>query len=108
MEDIYRQRLKHFVDQTAALDRLSGRLANGRLLFFLVAAGLALAATFHRVPQWGWWGALASFVLFLVLATWHSRVIEDERRAKAGAELNQRGLDRLAGKWHDFPARGDT
>lgn len=107
MEDTYRQRSKHFTDRVAALDRKSAALANGRLLFFLAAAGLALATTFHKIPGWGWAIAGGCFLVFLVLATWHSAVIEEERRAKASAELNQRGLDRLAGKWHAFTARGD-
>ncbi len=108
MEETYRQRLKHFDERARALDRRSAALANGRLLFFLVAAGFALAATFHKVPTWGWEISGGAFVVFLFLATWHSRVIEAERRAKAAALLNQRGLDRLAGKWTSFPARGDT
>jgi len=108
VEETYRQRLKQFEERTRALDRRSAALANGRLLFFLVAAGLALAATFHKIESWGWAVAGAAFLVFLVLATWHSRVIEEERRAKAAAVLNQRGLDRLAGKWTAFPARGDT
>lgn len=107
MEETYRQRSKQFTERVAALDRKSAALANGRLLFFLAAAGLALASTFHKVPGWGWPIAGGCFFVFLVLATWHSRVIEEERRAKASAELNQRGLDRLAGKWHAFTARGD-
>lgn len=107
MEETYRQRLKQFADRSAALDRRSAALANGRLLLFLVAAGVALAVTFHRLPWWAWAISGGAFLGFLFLATWHSRVIEDERRAKASAELNQRGLDRLSGKWHAFTARGD-
>lgn len=107
MEETYRQRTKQFLDRVGALDRRSAALANGRLLFFLAAAGVAVAVTFNRLPSWAWAIAGACFVVFLVLATWHSRVIEAERRAKASAELNQRGLDRLQGKWHAFTARGD-
>ena len=108
MEETYRQRLKHFEDRTRTLDRKSAALANGRLLFFFAAAGLALATTFNKVPSWGWSVAGVALVVFLWLATWHGRVIDEERRSKAGALLNQRGLDRLAGSWTKFPARGDS
>src|SRR6185436_16626868 len=107
MEEAYRQRSQQFAARVAELDRVSSRLANGRLLFFLIAAGLALAATFNKVPSWSWWIAGAAALVFLVLATWHGRVIEEERRAKAAHDLNQRGLDRLAGKWTTFTSRGD-
>ncbi|MBL8949830.1 MAG: DNA mismatch repair protein MutS [Myxococcaceae bacterium] len=107
MEETYRQRLKHFEERTRALDKKSAALANGRLLFFLLAAGFALATTFNKVPSWGWAIAGVTFVIFLGLATWHTRVIDEERRSKASAALNQRGLDRLAGAWTKFTARGD-
>ncbi|MBK7858465.1 MAG: DNA mismatch repair protein MutS [Archangiaceae bacterium] len=100
--------MQHCLTRAAALDRRSGALANGRLLFFLAAAGVAVAVTFDRLPGWAWAIAGVCFVAFLVLATLHSRVIEDERRAKVGAELNQRGLDRLAGRWNTFSTRGDA
>ena len=108
MEETYRQRSKQFLERVSALDRRSAALANGRLLFFLAAAGLAVAITVQKVAgEWGWPVAGVCFLIFLVLATWHSRVIAHERRARVGAELNQRGLDRLAGKWRAFKARGD-
>jgi hypothetical protein len=107
VEETYRQRLEGCLTRATALDRRSAALANGRLAFFLLAASMGLLATFHKVPSWGWAIASAALIVFLVLATWHARVLEEERRAKAAAELNQRGLDRLAGKWHAFAARGD-
>jgi hypothetical protein len=108
VEQNYRARLADAQAQTAALDRQGAHLANGRLASFLAAAAFGLATTFHRLPPWGWGLAGACFVVFLALATWHGRVIDRERRAKARSLLNQRGLDRLAGKWHDFADKGDA
>ncbi len=70
--------------------------------------GYSLAATFHKVPSWGWAAAGASLFVFLMLATWHSRVIGRERRAKVRLKLNQRGLDRLEGRWGTFAEKGDA
>jgi ABC-type transport system involved in cytochrome c biogenesis ATPase subunit len=108
VEQTYRERLAAAQREVDALDRVGARLANGRLFFFLAAGALTVAAAFHALPSTpGWAGAAASFIAFLALATWHGRVIDRERRAKVRAALNQRGLDRLAGKWHTFADKGE-
>jgi ABC-type transport system involved in cytochrome c biogenesis ATPase subunit len=107
MEQIYRQRLNHFEELAKSHDRRSAALANGRLALFLISAGTAIATVFHRLPTWGWAIAGIGLVAFLALASWHSRVIDAERRANVEAELNRRGLSRLSGQWHSFTSHGE-
>jgi hypothetical protein len=108
LEQIYRERLAAAGAEAVSLDRTGARLANGRLASFLLGAALGLAVTFDRLPRWGWAAAGACFLIFLWLATWHGRVIDRDRRAKAREKLNQRGLDRIAGQWHGFADKGEA
>lgn len=89
-----------------ALDRQGARLANLRTVAFLAFGALSLAVIFERLPRVAVLGALAAIVSYVVLAIIHARVIRAEEFAKVRLSLNERGLARLDGRWHDFPATG--
>ncbi|MEW5737439.1 MAG: DNA mismatch repair protein MutS [Myxococcota bacterium] len=90
----------------ARADRQGAMLAHLRTVAFLGFAGLVLAVIFEKVPRLGLLGALAFLALYVGLAIVHARVLRSEAMAKVLLSLNQRGLARLDGKWHDFPERG--
>jgi hypothetical protein len=97
-------------DALACARKLDGRgalLAHGRALSFLGAVVLGGLTVFDRLPGWGWAAAGASLLIYIVLAHVHGRVITAEERARVRAALNDRGLSRLDGKWHDFPEKGE-
>ncbi len=103
----YEERRKAAEAEQKRLDGRSALLANGRGLTFIAALALAGFTLFDKLPDWGWWAALASLVAYVVLAVIHHRVIGAEERARVRAALNARGLARLEGRWHEFPERGD-
>ncbi len=106
-EAIYTGRVATAQAALARLDARGGRLANLRLATFLGAAGLALATLFGKLPGWGFLAALGTMAIYAALAVRHAKVIREERTAKTVLLLNQRGLQRLAGKWRDFPSQGE-
>ncbi len=89
------------------LDAKGFKLANARLFTFLLAAGLAIATVFGKLPGWGFLAAIVSMAIYAVLAVRHAKVIREERTSKTVLLLNERGLQRLAGKWREFPAQGE-
>ncbi len=90
-----------------ALDQVSSRIANLRVVAFAAAAGFAGFTAFSKLPSWGWGAAAFSLLVFFALATWHDRVVRAERVTGARLELNLRGEQRLAGTWRAFAQRGD-
>ncbi len=103
----YQQRLAHQQAAQQAADRRGEKLANGRVATFLSALILVGLSAFEKLPGWGFGLALLAFAGYVTLAIIHAKVITAEQRAKALAGLNQRGLDRLLGKWRSFSARGE-
>jgi hypothetical protein len=89
-----------------ALDRQGARLANLRTLTFLTFLALLGLVIFVKLPRWALVGSLASLAAYVALAVVHARVIGQEAREKVRKSLNERGLKRLSGQWHDFPETG--
>jgi len=106
-ETTYLERVAAAKASLARLDARGGRLANLRLATFLLAVGLALATLFGKLPGGGFLAALAVMAGYTALAVRHAKVLREERTAKTVLLLNQRGLQRLAGKWRDFPSQGE-
>jgi hypothetical protein len=106
-ETTYLERVATAKARLAQLDARGGRLANLRLATFLIAVGLALATLFGKLPGWGFLAALGSMAIYAALAVRHAKVIREERTAKTVLLLNERGLQRLAGKWREFPSQGE-
>ncbi|MDP2270791.1 MAG: DNA mismatch repair protein MutS [Archangium sp.] len=103
----YETRVTQFRAELVTLDRQGGRLANLRTLTFLGFIGLGFAVGFDKIPRWGLLGALACLAGYIALAVIHAGVIRREDFAKMRLSLNERGLLRLQGRWHDFPSTGE-
>jgi hypothetical protein len=103
----YLQRAATAKTRLGELDARGGRLANLRLATFLGASALALSTLFGKLPGWGFLAALGSMAIYAALAVRHAKVIREERTAKTVLLLNERGLQRLEGKWREFPSQGE-
>lgn len=102
----YEARVTQFKAELVNLDRAGGRLANLRTITFLGFLGLLFAVGFDRLPRWGLLGSLAFLAAYVALAVIHAGVIRREDFSKVRLSLNERGLLRLQGRWHDFPSTG--
>lgn len=107
VRDAYASRLKDAQADQKKQDQKGAWLAHGRVITFIGIVVFAALAVFQKLPGYGWWLSLASLVSYILLAWVHDKVIRAEERAKTRAALNQRGLDRLEGKWHAFAEKGD-
>ncbi len=103
----YEKRIKALDALLRQLDQKGAWLANGRLVTFLAGAGLITATVFHKLPPWCLAAGISLFAVFTFLASIHSRVIDQERRAAVRKSLNQRGLQRLDGQWRKFSSTGE-
>ncbi|MFZ5445008.1 MAG: MutS-related protein [Myxococcota bacterium] len=115
----YEARITKYRKELEALDAQGGRLANLRTVAFLALAALLFATIFRddffgrplealRVLPRGAWGLGAVLALggYVWLAIVHARVIRREEFAQLFLSLNERGVARLDGRWHDFPSTG--
>lgn len=101
----YETRVTRYRNDLAELDRRGGWLANFRTITFLAFLGFGF---------WGGWTArpllflpaVASLAGYVALAVIHAGVIRREEFARVKLQLNERGLKRLDGAWHDFPSTG--
>lgn len=105
--DAYQSRLTSLREQLARLDRISSRWANLRGLLFLGAAVLAGFLLFGELEKRLWWVVGALGAAYGAAAFAHHRVLAREERAKLRVSLNERGVARVTGKWHDFPEKGE-
>ena len=103
----YETRVTQFRAELVALDRSGGRLANLRTITFLGFVGLGFAVGFDKIPRLGLLGSLACLAGYIALAVIHAGVIRREDFAKMRLSLNERGLLRLQGRWHDFQSTGE-
>jgi ABC-type multidrug transport system fused ATPase/permease subunit len=103
----YESRVGRYTEALKALDRQGATLANLRTVTFLATIALLLAVIFEKLPALGLLGAVATLAAYVWLAIVHARVIRNEDFAKVKLALNQRGVARLDGKWHDFPSTGE-
>jgi MutS domain V len=103
----YEVRLEAARAEVRRLDARSAWIANARGVTFLAALALAGLTIFERLPRWGWAAFGVAVVGFVLLAWVHARVLRGEERAKVRASLNERGIARLEGRWHDFPEKGE-
>lgn len=103
----YETRVTQYRAELIALDRSGGRLANLRTLTFLGFVGLGFAVGFDKLPRLWLLGSLAFLAAYIALAVIHAGVIRREDLAKMRLSLNERGLLRLQGRWHDFPSTGE-
>jgi hypothetical protein len=101
---MYAHRRAHFAAQRDAVARRWNRVANLRLLLFVLAAAAALARIWITSP---FLLPLAGvlFVGFLVAVVYHTRLGAVLRRLDVRVALNDEGLYRLARDWNALPLR---
>jgi hypothetical protein len=103
----YETRVAQYKAELVALDRSGSRLANLRTLTFLGFVGIGFAVGFDKLPRLALLGSLAFLAAYIALAVIHAGVLRREDLAKIRLNLNERGLLRLQGRWHDFPSTGE-
>jgi hypothetical protein len=101
------QRKSELEAEARRLARVSGRISTLRLIALLGAIGLALARGFSYLPAVTWWAVGVLGVAFVALVILHARLDQAERRVGAGVELHRWALEKLSGRFHTYPARGD-
>lgn len=101
----YLERVARYDAELTQRDRQGAWLANFRTLTFLAFVGFGF---------WGGWSArgvlfvpaTAALAGYVALAIVHAGVLRREEFARVKRSLNERGLKRLDGAWHEFESRG--
>ncbi|MDB4946276.1 MAG: MutS-related protein family 1 [Labilithrix sp.] len=91
----------------AGLEARANAIATARLLVFGGALVLLVAIVFAHLPSVTWFGVVALVLLFAVLVVVHAKVFAHKERRLAAMRFHERALDRMAGKWRDFPSTGE-
>lgn len=97
----------HFRDQAERLSRQGQRVSLGRLVTFLLAAILGAAAASQGSAALGA-AAAASAALFVGLVVWHARVLQRAEGARVRADVHDRHLARMDGRWTELPNRTEA
>ena len=103
----YSQRLASALREAEELDKRSAVLANLRGIAFIAAAVLGVLTFFGKLSEPVWYAVVACVAIYVALVVLHDRVLRREQRARLRARLNERGIARLTGEWHQFRERGD-
>src|SRR3954471_23776576 len=102
--EVYAARQERFARERDALAARWNRVANLRLLAFVVAAACAGGAIKARsLPIAGL--ALVAFVAFLILVRHHARLGAARRRAEELRAINEEAVWRLRREWARIPLR---
>jgi len=102
----HQARLESATSDEARLDSRAGWIAHGRAAAFLIALGLLIAIWMGRVPRAAYGAVGGLIVVYVILAVLHDRVLQRQQRATLRQALARRGLDRIAGRWHQFKETG--
>jgi hypothetical protein len=103
----YAARLASALREAEELDKRSAVLANLRGIAFTAAAVLGVLTFFGKLPEPVWYAVAGCVAIYVALVVSHDRVLRREQRARLRARLNERGVARLTGEWHQFRERGD-
>jgi hypothetical protein len=104
---VYRQRLETRQALVQRLERRDDRLANGRLVAFLAAAGAVAFGYMNESPA-AYVFAAVFFLTFVALAAAQAAARAARRRAQAAADFNARGLRRVEENWHGDGPNGQS
>ncbi len=102
----YDARIRTIEQQTNTLQRRYDLLAWSRLSVFILAMASAIGTLWKDLGSSGWSVTLGASVLFAVLVSYHARIAQQRDRLQAARRHNERGIDRLDGKWVDFEDDG--
>ncbi len=105
-QEEYLKRKEHFTKIFNRQKKFFTRLSNLRILVFILGIGGSIYLFF--LQQYRLSGAffIVSFILFLFLIIKHEKIRQEKNRTFHLIEVNQTSLDRLAGKWTQFPVDG--
>jgi MutS-like protein len=93
----YEQRLSHWRERIAALDRVNQHISNGRLVLG-VGGGILVWLAIANPAVSPWW-PIAVWVAFGALAVVHARQLARYERALSAERVYLRGLERLSNRW---------
>ena len=105
--DLHEARRRTLEEQARSHARTSRTISGFRLVTFLGATGIAFARGFGYLPFWCWWLAAALGVAFVGLVIWHVRIDRVERRVAAAISFHRWAIERIDGKYAEYPSRGD-
>ncbi|HSI06423.1 MAG: DNA mismatch repair protein MutS [Myxococcota bacterium] len=88
------------------LGRHSWLVANARLVVFVAATALGIAALLGKVGAWAPYGVAAAALAYVVLIFVHRGVDDRERRGRAAVAYDDRLLSRVGGTWQTAPRDG--
>ena len=100
----YARRKGVALTEIAQWDQRSIHIGNARLAVFIFAAFMVYLFYDDRIS--GYLLFLPVFA-FVGLMAWHARVEAARKRASRLATYYERGLARIADRWHDFGAKGE-
>jgi hypothetical protein len=103
--DEYTRRHARLARDLSAIDRLEGRLANGRLALFGAAILIAWLALGPELIDVLWIGL--PIVAFVVLMLYHERVRKSRQRTERLSRFYERGLARLESRWIGLGPSGE-
>lgn len=102
----YKSRLEELERELEALRVRYDTLAWSRLVVLTVAVGAAVATLWKDLGTPGWAVTIAATLAFVVLVFFHARIANHRDRKEAAKAYNERGLQRLDGKWSTFEDHG--
>ena len=102
----YESRLEELERELEALRARYDALAWSRLAVLSIAIITAVLTLWKDLGTVGWAVALAATVVFVVLVFLHGRVANLRDRTEASKQYNERGVQRMDGKWSTFEDDG--
>ena len=102
----YQSRLKELEGELEALQGRYDTLAWSRLVVLLLAVAGGVATLWKNLGTAGWAVTIVATLVFVVLVFLHARVASRRDRTEAAKAYNERGLQRLDGKWTTFEDHG--
>jgi hypothetical protein len=101
------ERKRALEEEAQGIDRVSRLISTLRLVTVLGGLAVGFLRGFGYLPEWAWGVAAALTGCFVVLVVWHIRLDRAERRVTAAIEFHRWALERIAGRFHGYPSRGD-
>ncbi|MET0342061.1 MAG: DNA mismatch repair protein MutS [Polyangiales bacterium] len=98
-------RIRELSTQRDALERKANGISLFRLVSFIAAAALVVAALKQATPLALPLG-LGMGLAFLAAVAWHARVLKQRHLVETRMAVHQRHLKRIAGSWQDLPSTG--
>jgi len=105
--ELHETRWGVLAEEALQLARTSRTISAFRLITFVGAVGIAFARGFGYLPFWCWWLAAALGIAFVALVASHIRIDRIERRVAAAIAFHRWAIERIDGKYGEYPSLGD-